>query len=147
MRATGLTVTDDPPAPVSSDEGLSVLQMLSFHEVHNPVGWLANVLQYLEAQGFVDCRDKLRNGYSALTQPVYSVSKAGLAYLEQRKELAQKNAAEYAKEKAKEAKDDRLRARDARRSWWQFALGLILGWILGGFTFREFLDWMMGLFR
>lgn len=109
-------------------------------------GWLANVLQYLEAQGLVDCRDKLRNGCSPLTQPIYSISKAGLVYLEQRKELAQKNAAEHAKEKAKEAKDDRLRAQDARRSWWQFALGLILGWILGGFTFREFLDWIMGLF-
>lgn len=41
MRTTGLTVTDAPPALVSSDEGLSVLQMLCFHEVHNPVGRLA----------------------------------------------------------------------------------------------------------
>lgn len=52
-------------------------------------------------------------------------------------ELAQHRAEDAAKEAAKEAKAEGLRVKDTRRSWWQFFLGLFLGWVLGGITPQE----------
>lgn len=51
------------------------------------------------------------------------------------------------KESAQSAKQDASERRAARRSWWQFWLGLLMGWILGGFTAREAFTWLAALFQ
>ena len=75
-----------------------------------------------------------------LDPPFYTLTLEGrerLALLEDElKEKAQKEA----DDRAKDNNEKRWRSRAARRSWWQFALGLLIGWILGGYTFKEFLD-------
>lgn len=55
---------------------------------------------------------------------------------------------------AEEAKKEKNRLEDIRRSWWQFGLRLLFdillflsGWVLGGFTFFEFVETVKGLFR
>ncbi|MEA5016150.1 MAG: hypothetical protein VB099_16485 [Candidatus Limiplasma sp.] len=96
----------------------------------------------LEARGLVDQRFQ-QSGYTVYRQPTYQISKAGLVYLGERENRIEEHSEHEAKEQAKEHKAERVRVQDARRSWWQFALGLLFGWILGGFTFREFL----GLFH
>lgn len=51
------------------------------------------------------------------------------------------------KEAAQSAKQDASEKRAARRSWWQFWLGLLMGWVLGGFTAREAFTWLAALFQ
>jgi hypothetical protein len=55
-----------------------------------------------------------------------------LATKQSNEEQAQHRAEDSAKEAAKKAEAKGLRKNDTRRSWWQFVLGLFLGWILGG---------------
>lgn len=39
------------------------------------------------------------------------------------------------------------RAQDRRRSWWQFWLGLFIGWVLGGITFQEVISLLIAWFK
>lgn len=48
---------------------------------------------------------------------------------------------------AQEHKADRLRVKEARRSWWQFWLGLLIGWILGNITPFGVWDWLMSIIK
>lgn len=57
-----------------------------------------------------------------------------------------------AKEAAKDAKEQSQReaeekAEEKSRSWWQFGLGLFLGWLLGCITPGDVIDFFVGLFH
>lgn len=69
-----------------------------------------------------------------------------LALLTHQEELArlEKEAKQHAEEKAEEHRENVVQA---RRSWLQFWLGLFIGWVLGGFTFNEFVTFVIGLFH
>ena len=72
----------------------------------------------------------------------FSITSKGLSVLDEHdrrlKQKAENQARKRSKQHADEAEAERLRIQDIRRSWWQFWLGLLLGWILGGFTFQDF---------
>lgn len=85
------------------------------------------LLGSMKRQGFVfmDFSGRVTidpGGYEALS-----------AYEEQLRRLG-----EQAKEKAnQDAQKKAWRLADVRRSWFQFFLGLLLGWVLGGFTAQD----------
>lgn len=62
---------------------------------------------------------------------------AGYAALQAHEEELERLEKEAEQQAQETAKQDREKAADIRRSWVQFGLGLLLGWILGGFTFDE----------
>ena len=45
------------------------------------------------------------------------------------------------------AKKDRAERKANSRSWWQFFLGLVFGWLLGSFTAGDVLRWLIDLLR
>ena len=82
------------------------------------------------------------NGRSAVLR--FEEQKQALEY--HAKKEADQNAKDREKEIVKEVQERRKEKREARGSWLQFWLGLIVGWILGGFTFKEFVRFISGLF-
>ena len=44
-------------------------------------------------------------------------------------------------------KEKQEKAADTRRSWWQFWLGILLGWLLGGITFEDFVRFFMEVYE
>lgn len=70
---------------------------------------------------------------------------------QERLELFCQSAIQKAQE---EAKKEKQRLQDIRRSWWQFGLRLVFdlllflsGWVLGGFTFSEVAERIKALFQ
>ena len=75
------------------------------------------------------------------------VSKTGYSALVQER-LARKDALiQAAQKKADQDTEKRMRRRDARRSWWQFILGLIIGWLLGAVTPNQAVTWLKGIMK
>ena len=54
--------------------------------------------------------------------------------------------AEKRERKAADVRAQRLHSGDVRRSWLHFFAGLLIGWLLGGFTPREAWDFLAELF-
>ena len=70
----------------------------------------------------------------------------GQALKEHAQEKAYK-AAEKRDRQASELRAERQHAGDVRRSWFHFFGGVLVGWILGGFTLAEFCQWIGSLFH
>lgn len=122
----------------------------------------ARILEFLESSGEVP-EDKLPEGYamdllphlvsSRLVKKVsilapsaepeyphglwaYQIDSAGIEVLNQFRDEAKKEAKENSQQK--------------RRAFWgavKFWVGLILGWVLGGFTPKEVFGWIRSLFQ
>lgn len=77
----------------------------------------------------------------------YRVTPDALNALAAAEETAKRLAVEDHRQFVKDEVEDKRYRQTARRSWWQFWLGLLIGWILGGFTFPTFWNFVFSIFQ
>ena len=126
-----------------SSEAVRLLEFLRVSgdvpEDRLPAGYALELLPVLVADGFVVKFSILLPGMEP-EYPYglwgYRITSAGDEVLHKLRDAAQKEAKQNAKEN--------------RRAFWsaiKFWVGLIAGWILGGFTPQEVFQWISGLFQ
>ena len=92
------------------------------------------------------------HGYAVDPKSIVITEAGRRAFLEEDERLAMER--QQLEQKAKEeAKKEKQRLQDIRRSWWQFGFRLVFdlmlflsGWVLGGFTFPEVVEQIKALF-
>lgn len=107
---------------------------------------------HVSEEDFALLRRLRRSGYVRFDRTGdFSITPSGKAALLKHDEgLSRKREQEAKKRAQQDAEKDeqrRLRTNDIWRSWWQFFLGLVLGWLLGGFTPQEVFQWLVSLFK
>lgn len=129
---TQKTLPSAPPEALPVE--IAIMLQLREHSIKTwPNEWMP-VVHLLIDRGLVETTDELVSGYSACLRPVYHLSKSGKVYLGDWEYRTQKEADDQAEKKSERNRSDGLRREDIRRSWWQFFLGLLIGWFLGALT-------------